>query len=118
MASLLALAGSFVALIGERRTPAAVLGLTGAIGLAAAVVLASSGEQRARYRPRRMSLADWIVAGAVLVAPAGLALCSIVGDGSLFWYASPLRWPTLHVVPTLTLLPLLVPVVARSWIKP
>ncbi|MEX1007973.1 MAG: hypothetical protein WD271_09040 [Acidimicrobiia bacterium] len=118
VASLLALGGAFVALIGERRTLAAVLGLAGTIGLAAAVVLASSEEQRARYRPRRMSLADWTVAGAVLLAPAGLALLSIVGDSSLFWYASPLRWPALHLVPTLTLLPLLVPVVARSWIRP
>lgn len=116
--SLLALGGSFVALIGERRTLAAVLGVGGALGLAAAVALASSGEQRARYRPRRMSPADWTVAGAVLVAPAGLALCSIIGDSSLFWYASPLRWPALHLVPALTLLPLLVPVVARPWTRP
>jgi hypothetical protein len=65
-----------------------------------------------------MSLADWMVAGAVLLAPAGLALCSIAGDSSLFWYASPLRWPTLHVLPVLTLLPLLVPVVVRSWTRP
>jgi hypothetical protein len=65
-----------------------------------------------------MSLADWAVAGAVLLAPAGLALCSIVGDSSLFWYASPLRWPALHIVPSLTLLPLLVPVIARSRVRP
>jgi energy-coupling factor transport system permease protein len=115
VASLLALGGSFVALIGGRRTLAAVLGVAGAIGLAAAVALASSGEQRARYRPRRMSLADWLVTGAVLLAPAGLAIVSIVGDSTLFWYTSPLRWPALHVVPVLTLLPLLVPVVARPW---
>jgi energy-coupling factor transport system permease protein len=112
--SLLALAGSFVALVGERRTLAAALGFGGAVGLAVAVVLASSGTQRARYRPRRMTVADWSVAGIVLLAPLALAVCSIVGDGSLAWYASPLRWPTLHVVPTLALLPLLVPVLARS----
>jgi energy-coupling factor transporter transmembrane protein EcfT len=114
VASLLALGGGFVALIGERRTLAAVLGLGGAIGLAGAVMLASSGAKRARYRPRRMTGADWMVAGAVLAAPVALAVCSIVGDNSLFWYASPLRWPTMHVLPALTLLPLLVPVVART----
>jgi energy-coupling factor transport system permease protein len=118
VASLLALGGAFVALIGERRTPAAVLGLAGVIGLAGAVILASSGEQRVRYRPRRMSLADWTVAAAVLVAPAALALDSIVGDSSLLWFASPLHWPALHVVPTIALLPLLVPVVARPWVRP
>ena len=95
-----------------------MLGLVGVIGLAGAVILASSGEQRARYRPRRMSLADWTVAGAVLLAPAALALDSIVGDSSLLWFASPLHWPALHVVPTIALLPLLVPVVARPWIRP
>jgi energy-coupling factor transport system permease protein len=112
--SLLALAGSFVALVGERRTLAAILGFGGAVGLAVAVVLASSGAQRARYRPRRMTVADWSVAGIVLLAPLALAICSIAGDSSLAWYASPLRWPTLHVAPVLSLLPLLVPVVARS----
>ena len=114
VASLLALGGAFVALIGERRTLAAVLGLGGAIGLAGAVMLASSGAKRARYRPRRMTGADWLVVGAVLAAPVGLAVCSIVGDSSLLWYASPLRWPSLHVVPALTLLPLLVPVFAHT----
>ena len=48
-----------VALVGEQRTLATTLGIAGAIGLAAAVVLASSGTQRARYRPRRMATADW-----------------------------------------------------------
>jgi energy-coupling factor transporter transmembrane protein EcfT len=114
VASLLALGGAFVALIGERRTLAAALGLGGALGLAGAVMLASAGTKRARYRPRRMTGADWMVAAAVLAAPAGLAVCSIVGDSSLFWYASPLRWPSLHVVPALTLAPLLVPVIART----
>jgi energy-coupling factor transport system permease protein len=113
VASLLALGGAFVALVGQSRTPAAVLGLAGTLGLAAAVAIASSGRQRARYRPTRMRRADWTVAGIALIAPVGLALCSIVGDGSLAWYASPLRWPALHVVPALALLPLLAPVVAR-----
>jgi hypothetical protein len=49
----------------------------------------------------------------VLLAPTALALCSIAGDSSLVWYASPLRWPSLHVVPVLALLPLLYPVFVR-----
>jgi len=113
VASLLALGGAFVALVGERRTLAGVLGLVGAIGLALAIVLAGSGTQRTRYRPRRMSRRDWLAVGAVLLAPAALALCSIAGDESLVWYASPLRWPGLHALPALALVPLLVPVLAR-----
>jgi energy-coupling factor transport system permease protein len=113
VASLLALGGSFVALIGERRSLAAVLGLAGVVGLAVAIVLASSGAQRPRYRPRRMTAADWATSAAVLLAPVALAACSIAGDGSLTWAASPLHWPSLHVLPVITLLPLLVPVVVR-----
>jgi hypothetical protein len=60
-----------------------------------------------------MARADWLIVGAVFVAPAGLAVCSIVGDSSLLWFASPLRWPSLHLVPALTLMPLLVPVFAH-----
>jgi hypothetical protein len=54
------------------------------------------------------------VALAALAAPAAMAVIAIVGDGSLVWYASPLRWPALHVLPLLALLPLLVPVLARN----
>src|SRR3954453_19846902 len=66
--SLLALGGAFVALIGRSDTIAAVLGLAGAGGLAVAILLASSGTRRIRYRPRRMRTADWLMAGAVVFA--------------------------------------------------
>ena len=65
VASLLMLGGAFVALVGSADTVAAVLGLAGAGGLVAAILLASSGTRRVRYRPRRMRLADWLVAAAV-----------------------------------------------------
>ena len=111
--SLLALGGAFVALIGERRTLASVLGLAGAVGLVVAVVLASMSTERVRYRPRHMTRADWLVAAAALLAPVALAVSSIAGDDSLTWFAtSTLRWPTLHLAPALALLPLLVPVFA------
>jgi energy-coupling factor transport system permease protein len=114
--SLLSLGGSFVALVGESRTVAAILGLAGAIGLGCAVLLASSGTQRARYRPRRMTAADWLVALATLAAPVAMAVCSLAGANSLFWYTSPLRWPTLDFVPALALLPLLIPVMTRTTV--
>jgi hypothetical protein len=109
LTSLLLLGGSFVALIGEAGTVAAVLGLTGAFGLGAAILLASSDTGRTRYRPRTMRRADWIVAGVSVLAPVAMATVSAVGDSSLVWYANPLAWPTLHVLPALALVPLLVP---------
>ena len=110
MGSLLAVGGAFVALIGESDAVVSVLGLVGASGLAAAILLASSGTHRVRYRPRRMGAADWLLAGAVLLAPVAMATCSLGGDSSLVWYASPLTWPALHALPALALLPLLAPV--------
>jgi energy-coupling factor transport system permease protein len=109
LVSLLLLGGSFVALIGEAGTVAAVLGLAGAAGLGAAILLASSDTRRTRYRPRRMRRADWAVAAVALLAPVAMATVSGAGDATLVWYANPLRWPTLHVLPALALLPLLVP---------
>ena len=109
VASLLALGGSFVALIGEAGTVAAMLGLAGAFGLGAAVLLASSDTRRTRYRPRRMRRMDWLVAGVSALAPVAMATVSAVGDSSLVWFASPLAWPPLHLLPALALLPLLVP---------
>lgn len=109
LVSLLLLGGSFVALVGEAGTVAAALGLAGAAGLGAAILLASSDTRRTRYRPRRMRTADWIVAGISLLAPAAMATVSWAGDRSLVWTASPLAWPTLHLLPALALIPLLVP---------
>jgi energy-coupling factor transport system permease protein len=114
VASLLALGGAFVALIGQSDTVAAVLGLGGAVGLGGAILLASAGTRRARYRPRRMTRLDWLLAATTLLAPVALASCSIAGDGSLFWFASPLRWPALHLLPALALVPLLAPIAIRG----
>ena len=110
VASLLMLGGAFVALIGRSDTVAAVLGLGGAIGLGAAILLASSGTRRSRYRPRRMTTVDWVVAASALLAPVAMASCSIAGDGSLVWFANPLAWPALHVLPAVALLPLFAPI--------
>ncbi len=113
VASLLMLGGAFVALVGRSDTVAAVLGLGGAVGLGGAILLASSGTRRARYRPRRMSRADWLIAGSTLLAPIAMASCSIAGDTSLVWFANPLTWPALHALPALALLPLLAPVLLK-----
>jgi energy-coupling factor transport system permease protein len=112
-ASLLALGGAFVALVGEARTAAVALGLAGAIGLAAAVLTASMGTRRVRYRPRRLTLGDWALVGASLAAPALLALLVVADDASLTWTASPLHWPTFHVLPALAIGLLLAPLARR-----
>ena len=108
-ASLLMLAGAFVALVGQAETVATVLALAGAAGLGAAIVLASSGSRRVRYRPRRMRRRDWTIGLVALLAPLAMATVSVVGDSSLVWYASPLAWPALHLLPALALAPLVVP---------
>jgi energy-coupling factor transport system permease protein len=118
VASLLALGGAFVALVGRADVVAAILGLAGAAGLGFAILLASSGTQRVRYRPRRMRPADWLVAGTAALAPIAMGSVSVVGDRSLVWFASPLAWPALHVLPALALLPLLVPVLLRPPVTP
>ncbi|MET0627901.1 MAG: hypothetical protein ABW033_05540 [Acidimicrobiia bacterium] len=117
--SLLALGGGFVALVGDRRTLAAILGLLGAIGLVSAVLLTSSGTARVRYRPRRMTTFDWCMVVVVLAAPVTMAVCSLTGDDSLVWFAErTLQWPTLHVGPALALFPLLAPIALPRGNRP
>jgi energy-coupling factor transport system permease protein len=113
-ASLLALGGAFVALVGRARLAAFVLGLVGALGLAAAVLVASSQTRRVRYRPRRLTGADRALVAVSLAAPGLLALFTVVGDASLTWDASPLRWPTFQLLPALAIALLLAPLASFS----
>jgi energy-coupling factor transport system permease protein len=111
--SLLALGGAFVALVGRARGAAIALGLAGAGALAVAIALAARHTQRARYRPRRMTGADWGLVAVSCAAPAALALLAIAGDSSLTWDASPLRWPAFHAVPAIAIGLLLAPLARR-----
>ena len=111
LGGLVLLGGSFVALVARAGAVAALLGLAGAGALLAAVLAASRASGRPRYRPRHMLAADWAVAGISLLAPIGLGLLGLAGDGSLVWSASPLRWPAVHVVPLLALGALTAPLV-------
>jgi energy-coupling factor transporter transmembrane protein EcfT len=115
--SLVALASSFVALIARSTTAAALLALGGVVGLLAAVRLASVGEARVRYRRRRLAAADWWMMAGAVAAPVTLAVLSLAGDDSLTWAPSPLRWPSLHVLPVLALLGLLTPLLRRSAVS-
>jgi energy-coupling factor transport system permease protein len=112
-ASLLALGGAFVALVGDARLVAVVLGVLGALGLAVAVLLASKQTTRARYRPRRLTRSDRALIAVSVAAPGVLALLIVLGDESLSWGASPLRWPAFHLLPALAIGLLLAPLSRR-----
>lgn len=112
-AALLALAGAFVALVATEPGTAAVLGLAGAALLAGAVRSASLAGGRPRYRRRPFTAADRAVSAVVLLAPAALAALRAGGDASLVWTPSPLRWPAVHLVAVLALVPLLAPLARR-----
>ena len=115
LGSLLALGGGFVALVGGSEPVAAVLGVAGVVALVAAVALASRGTRRARYRPRALTTGDWALIGVSALAPVTLALLDLAGDSSLRWVAAtPLEWPTFHVLPTLAIALLLCPL----WRRP
>jgi energy-coupling factor transport system permease protein len=110
LGSLLALGGGFVALVGGAETVAALLGALGIVALVGAVTLASRGTRRVRYRPRRMTGGDWVLVGVSALAPVTIALLDLAGDSSLRWVAAtPLAWPTFHVLPVLAIALLLAP---------
>lgn len=113
LGSLLALGGGFVALVGGAGALAAALGGCGLVALVVAVALASGGTRRSRYRPRRMTGADWGLVIVSLLAPLALVVIAIGGDESLRWFGdAPLRWPTFHLLPALAMVLLLGPVTA------
>ncbi|MGZ8766175.1 MAG: hypothetical protein ACXW2C_10845 [Acidimicrobiia bacterium] len=108
-ASLLALGGSFVALVGRASAVALLLGVAGIGLLLAAVWAASAARHRSRYRPRHFTAADGAMAGISLLAPIGMAALSAWGDATLTWAASPLHWPGFAVLPVVALAALLAP---------
>lgn len=102
-AGLLALGGAFVALVAGESNLALALVAAGSVTIVGATVTASRGSTRVRYRPRRLTRADVLVMAAVCAAPLALTVLTITGDDTLTWAASPLRWPTLSILPVLAL---------------
>ena len=107
--AMVALGGTFVALIGRETVIALVCAGAGTALLMAAVVSGSRGVQRQHYRRRRLALPDWLLIGAALVAPFALGAFTAIGNSSLAWYASPLDWPRFDVTVALAFVPLLAP---------
>jgi energy-coupling factor transport system permease protein len=113
LGALVALGGAFLALVGRTTPLALALGALGTGLVVAAVVLASTGTTRVRYRRRAVTARDWGMVAAAALTPLALGIASLADEGSLTWYASPLRWPTFDLLVALALVPLLAPVLLR-----
>lgn len=111
LGAMLALAGTFVALIGRQAAVAGVSALIGAGLLVAAVVTGSRGVRREHYRRRTLGSADAFLMVASLLAPLALGVFTALDNSTLSWYASPLTWPRFDPLVGLALLPLLAPLV-------
>ena len=111
VASLLALGGAFVALVGERRARWRRCSASPArSGSASRSCSRRRAPQRvavpaAPHAPRRLARSPAVA----LLAPIAMASCSIAGDSSLVWFANPLALAGARtLLPALALLPLLV----------
>ncbi|HEX7168958.1 MAG TPA: hypothetical protein VF230_18415 [Acidimicrobiales bacterium] len=114
LASLLLLACCFVALVARATPAAAGLAIAGAVALVGAVATASRSTQRTRYRPRRLSPSQWVVALVPWVAPIGLAVAGQRGDGTLRWPGNELTQPSVSLVALTLLTALAVPAVLKD----
>lgn len=115
LGGLVALAASFVALVGRAAGTAAGLAVVGGGLVVAAVTTASVGSRRARYRRRRITRADAVMVAMAWIAPSLLGVLTLAGDRSLTWAAEPLTWPQVGLLPVLALVPLLAPMARRPW---
>lgn len=112
LGALLALAGAFLALIAREQQSATALAVTGAVAMAAAVLLTSKASEVTRYRPRRLRPVDLAVMAVSAGAPVALGVAAATDDASLRWITDPLAAPTLAVVPLLAMALLLAPAFA------
>ncbi len=116
--ALVALGGSFVALIGRRGALAAGLAAAGTLLLVASVALASKASPRVRYRPRALTVDDLVVLGTTAVGVSLVIAASAGGDGTLGWSATPLQSPSLAAMPTVGFLLLAVPALLPTRSEP
>ena len=111
LGSLLALGAGFVALVGGAEVVALLFAVAGVVALVVAVLVASRGTSRVRYRPRRLAPTDAAVALASSLAPLGVVALGLGGNETLRWTADPLALPAVDVVACLAVLLLLAPAV-------
>jgi energy-coupling factor transport system permease protein len=113
LASIILLAGCFVALVARARVTGALLALAGFAALVAAVVTASRASRRARYRRRHIEGSQWALAAAAWIAPAGVVLAGAAGDHTLTWPGDAVGIPTVSLLPLVALAALAIPAVMR-----
>ncbi|MBV8981443.1 MAG: hypothetical protein JO086_11125, partial [Acidimicrobiia bacterium] len=108
LGALVALSGSFVALVGRSSILAAVFGLGGVAGLVVAVGLGSR-RRRPRYRPTKMRPADWGVSAASAAVPLVVGVMSLAGESTLRWSTPTLTVPRFDPVVAIAALALAAP---------
>lgn len=109
LAALLSLGASFLALVGRAPRTAGVLGAVGVVLLLVAIVVASQASRVTRYRPRAMSLQDWLVAGVVWMTPVALVVLERTIHPVLRWITNPPAFPEFSPVVAAAILLLGVP---------
>jgi energy-coupling factor transport system permease protein len=110
LVAMLALGGSFIALIGRASKAAMASGTVGVVALLVAMVLASRSSGTSRYRPRRLTRLDVAVGAGILLAPLGLTILGAVWNETLYWTAYPLRFPPFSLAAVVCLAALAIPV--------
>ena len=111
---LVALAGSFVALVGRSPSTALALAVAGAVGVVGAAAVASNASRRTRYRPRRLARRDWLVLALTTSVPLLLGGLAVVGVDDLAWVPRSIRVPPVSPLPLLALAALSVPALVRA----
>jgi energy-coupling factor transport system permease protein len=97
--ALLAFAGGFVALVSNANVAAYTVFAIGAVAFAGAVVVASRGHRRARYRPQPITRTDIGVTASAVATAVVVALLAPGHRATLHWSSySPLHAPTVDLV--------------------
>jgi energy-coupling factor transport system permease protein len=113
--ALLAFTGGFVALVSNATTAAYGAFTFGAVAFGAAVVVASRGHRRARYRPRPIKALDVVVIAGALLTTTAAALLASSRSATLHWSSfAPLHAPTIDLTMVAVFASLAFPVLA-TW---
>ena len=112
VAGLLLLGAAFVALVSSHSVLAGATSMAGAVLIAVAVGLTSTGDTRRRHRRRAVSAIDAMVMLLSLAAPLTLTGLRYAGRDSMVWNAAG-EWPPFDVSVAVALLLLAAPALIR-----
>lgn len=112
--SLLALAASFVALVGREQRVAVVCAAVGVVALMLAVVMLSRGSGRRLYRRRRLTRGDGLMMAGMAALPVLVAVLGTIGPETLLWSSEPVRLPPFDPFVGLAIAALAAPIVVRG----